>query len=96
MAVEDFQKTSKAGLKIEIVSADELEAIHLASLEILERIGVAVQSERARQLCKRAGCGIGATFHALRDSAGSASLGVYCCQSSSFPWQNRTARLRFS
>jgi trimethylamine---corrinoid protein Co-methyltransferase len=44
---------------IEIVSADELEAIHLASLEILERIGVAVQSERARQLCKRAGCSIG-------------------------------------
>ncbi|MBL8700880.1 MAG: trimethylamine methyltransferase family protein [Alphaproteobacteria bacterium] len=43
---------------MEIVSADELEAIHLASLEILERIGVAVQSERARGLCKRAGCEI--------------------------------------
>ena len=44
---------------IEIVSADELEAIHLASLEILERIGVAVQSERARALCRRAGCSVG-------------------------------------
>ena len=44
---------------IEIVSADELEAIHLASLDILERIGVAVQSPRARELCRKAGCTIG-------------------------------------
>lgn len=42
----------------EIISADELEAIHLASLEILERIGIVVQSARARELCRRAGCEI--------------------------------------
>jgi trimethylamine--corrinoid protein Co-methyltransferase len=41
---------------MEIMSADELEAIHLASLEILERIGIVVQSERARVLCRAAGC----------------------------------------
>jgi trimethylamine--corrinoid protein Co-methyltransferase len=43
----------------EIISADELEAIHVASLEIMERIGIAVQSPRARELCRRHGCEIG-------------------------------------
>jgi trimethylamine--corrinoid protein Co-methyltransferase len=42
----------------EILSADELEAIHLASLDILERIGISVQSERARALCRANGCEI--------------------------------------
>ncbi|MBM3524679.1 MAG: methyltransferase, partial [Alphaproteobacteria bacterium] len=43
---------------MDIVSVDQLEAIHLASLEILERIGVNVQSTRAREHCRRAGCEI--------------------------------------
>ena len=34
---------------------------------------------------KRAGCGIDATFRAFRDRDGNAALGVYCCQSLSFP-----------
>ena len=39
----------------EIISADELEAIHLASLSILEETGISVQSERARALLARHG-----------------------------------------
>ena len=39
----------------EIISADELEAIHLASLSILEKVGISVQSERARRLLVRHG-----------------------------------------
>ena len=39
----------------EIISADELEAIHLASLSILEEVGISVQSERARNLLARHG-----------------------------------------
>jgi trimethylamine---corrinoid protein Co-methyltransferase len=39
----------------EIISADELEAIHLASLRILEETGISVQSERARSLLARHG-----------------------------------------
>ena len=39
----------------EILSADELEAIHEASLDILEQVGVAVQSARVRELCHQHG-----------------------------------------
>ena len=42
----------------EILSADELESIHLAALDILERIGISVQSDRARALCRANGCEI--------------------------------------
>ncbi len=41
----------------EIISADELEAIHLASLTILEETGISVQSGRARSLLARHGAG---------------------------------------
>jgi trimethylamine--corrinoid protein Co-methyltransferase len=39
----------------EILSGDAIEAIHLASLDILERIGVAIQSPLARELCREHG-----------------------------------------
>jgi len=45
---------------LDLISVDELESIHLASLQILERIGIAVQSQRARALCRAKGCEIGA------------------------------------
>jgi len=39
----------------EIVSADELEAIHLASLRVLEEIGLEVLHDEARAIMKRHG-----------------------------------------
>jgi trimethylamine--corrinoid protein Co-methyltransferase len=39
----------------EILSADEIEAIHGASLDILEQVGVAIQSPHVRELCRRHG-----------------------------------------
>lgn len=38
-----------------ILSKDELERVHLATLEVLERTGVHVQEERALELLKQAG-----------------------------------------
>lgn len=43
---------------LDIVSTDELEAIHDASLDLLETIGMNVASERARSLLRRAGAEI--------------------------------------
>ena len=45
------------GLKpIELLSADEIEAIHQASLEVLETVGVAIMLPEARAILKAAGC----------------------------------------
>jgi len=41
---------------LKILSEDEIYAIHLATLEILERTGVVVESEKARELLKNVGC----------------------------------------
>lgn len=40
---------------IEAVSADELEAIHLASLRVIEEIGIDFLHEGARQILKQSG-----------------------------------------
>ncbi|MCZ8097653.1 MAG: trimethylamine methyltransferase family protein [Burkholderiales bacterium] len=40
---------------VEIISRDAVEAIHLASLTILETTGIAIQSERVRALCVEKG-----------------------------------------
>src|SRR6059058_657306 len=50
----------------EIISADELESIHLASLSILENIGISVQSERARALLARHGAKVTAGEQVVR------------------------------
>src|SRR5690606_11313238 len=42
----------------EIVSADELEAIHLASLRVLEEIGLEVLHDEARAIMKRHGADV--------------------------------------
>ena len=36
---------------VEIISADAVEAIHLASLKVLETTGISVQSDNVRALC---------------------------------------------
>src|SRR5215471_18692368 len=43
---------------IEAVSADELEAIHLASLRVLEEIGIDFLHEGAREILKTAGAAV--------------------------------------
>jgi trimethylamine--corrinoid protein Co-methyltransferase len=43
---------------VEIMSADEVEQIHRASLRILERIGIEVLGDRALDLCARAGAAV--------------------------------------
>jgi trimethylamine---corrinoid protein Co-methyltransferase len=44
----------------EVVSADELESIHLASLEVLERIGMDILDPEARELLRGAGANVAA------------------------------------
>src|SRR5918998_4799047 len=39
----------------EILSADQIESIHVASMRILEEMGVEVMSDEARRLLRRAG-----------------------------------------
>jgi trimethylamine--corrinoid protein Co-methyltransferase len=41
---------------LKILSQDEIYAIHLATLEILEKTGVIIESENARNVLKEAGC----------------------------------------
>lgn len=43
---------------LEIVSADELEAIHLTSLKVLEELGIEFLSEAARRRLKAAGADV--------------------------------------
>jgi len=51
---------------LELVSADELETIHLASLEILKDIGMEIMSSEARELLKKAGVDVDETTHMAR------------------------------
>ncbi len=48
---------------LELASADQLEAIHLASLEILRDIGMEIMSEDARKILKKAGADVDETTH---------------------------------
>ncbi len=53
---------------IEVLSADELESIHLASLRVLEEIGIRVQNQRALDLYRAAGATVDmATQHVRLD-----------------------------
>ena len=51
---------------LELVSADELEAIHLGSLRILKEIGMEIMSSEARELLVKAGVEIDSTTHMAR------------------------------
>jgi len=44
------------GCQLEVLSADDVEQIHLAALSILWRIGVEVREEQAFDILKKAGC----------------------------------------
>jgi trimethylamine--corrinoid protein Co-methyltransferase len=44
------------GLRLQVFTQDELEAIHQATLEVLKHTGVAVYSEEARERFSQAGC----------------------------------------
>lgn len=51
---------------MDILSRDQVEAIHLTSLRILEELGVELLSARARALLKQAGAEVDAATHAVR------------------------------
>src|SRR5258708_6413696 len=51
---------------MEILSADELEAIHRASLRILEELGLEVWSEQALAIFRRAGASVDASNSRVR------------------------------
>jgi len=51
---------------LELASADQLEAIHLASLEILSDIGMEIMSAEAREILKKAGADVNETTHMVR------------------------------
>jgi trimethylamine--corrinoid protein Co-methyltransferase len=53
----------------EILTADAVEAIHLASLDILENPGISVQSESVREMCRKAGCEVAANGRVRFDRA---------------------------
>ena len=54
---------------LELISRDELETIHLASLEILKSIGMEIMSPDARKILKAAGVDVNETTHMARFDA---------------------------
>jgi trimethylamine---corrinoid protein Co-methyltransferase len=58
LAQKPFRQPRRRFSPIEIISRDELEAIHLASLTILEEIGMDFLDSEARRLLKAAGCDV--------------------------------------
>ena len=55
---------------MEVLSADQLDAIHLTSLRILQTLGMEVMSARARTLLEAAGADVEATTNLVRLEAG--------------------------
>jgi trimethylamine--corrinoid protein Co-methyltransferase len=51
---------------MEVLSADQIEAIHLTSLRILEQLGIEVMSARAREIFKAAGADVDPATAAVR------------------------------
>jgi trimethylamine---corrinoid protein Co-methyltransferase len=49
-------RLGSGGLSLNVFTTDEMEDIHLATLEVLERTGVFVEDEEARELFAAAGC----------------------------------------
>ncbi len=61
-----FRQLKRAIRPVDLVSADELEAIHNASLTVLESIGVEVLHDGARQMMKDAGADVAAGSQTVR------------------------------
>lgn len=53
-------------LSLTVLSSKELYEIHVATMEILENVGVCVQHEEARQLLKKAGAKVGKDSEVIR------------------------------
>lgn len=51
---------------MEVLSADQLEAIHLTSLRILEELGMEVMSSRALQILQKAGAEVDSATRTVR------------------------------
>ncbi|MCF8467481.1 MAG: trimethylamine methyltransferase family protein [Sneathiella sp.] len=57
------QKVVNTFKPMEIISADQVEAIHNASMDILENIGIMVRLPRAREILKKAGLKVDENTH---------------------------------
>jgi len=53
--IKSFPKTSQM-LSCRILSKESLDAIHYATLEVLEKTGVIVESDKALKILEEAGC----------------------------------------
>src|SRR5580658_775404 len=53
-------------LPMEVLSADQLEAIHMTSLRILEELGIEVMSPRARSVLEAAGAQVDTSTRTVR------------------------------
>ncbi len=61
-----FQQLKNPFAPTEILSADELESIHLASLRVLKEIGIEVLHDGARDIMKKAGADVTPGSHLVR------------------------------
>ncbi|MGP8097453.1 MAG: trimethylamine methyltransferase family protein [Steroidobacteraceae bacterium] len=61
-----WQQVLQPYAPLEVLSADQIEAIHLTSLRILEELGMEVMSARGRALLKAAGAQVDAASHSVR------------------------------
>ena len=61
-----WQQVVQPYAPLEVLSADQIEAVHLTSLRILEELGMEVMSARGRTLLKAAGAQVNAASHSVR------------------------------
>ncbi len=61
-----WQQVVQPYAPLEVLSGDQIEAIHLTSLRILEELGMEVMSARGRTLLKAAGAQVDAASHSVR------------------------------
>jgi len=61
-----WQQVSNPYLPMDVLSADQIEAIHLTSLQILEELGIEVMSARALAVLEAAGAEVDATSGTVR------------------------------
>lgn len=57
---------SDEGLRIKVLSSDELDTIHQATLEIMHKTGVRVQSHLAREIFEDNGCPVDHTTEIVK------------------------------
>ena len=48
----------RRGVSLRVLTGEQIEDIHLASLEILERTGIVIEHDEARQLLRKHGCAV--------------------------------------